>query len=101
MKEMARVTAVEPLAPHWLRLWFADGSIHEVDVGKLDSGVFEELHSNPEVFARVRVNEEWGTVEWPGPIDLDPDVLHGDAEPADGRPYPRRIIRGPRESQPA
>lgn len=98
---MTRVTAVEALVPHWLRLWFDDGSIHEVDVGKLDRGVFAEMHSSPEVFARVRVNQDWGTVEWPGPIDLDPDVLHGDYEPAAGKPYPRRIIRGPRETEPA
>ena len=95
--EIAEVIDVVPLEPHWLRLTFADGSVHEVDVGKLDSGLFAEMHNDPEVFAQVRVNPETGTIEWPGGLDLDPDVLHGDFEPLDGEPYSRRVIRGPRE----
>jgi hypothetical protein len=26
-----------------------------------------------------------GTIAWPNGVDLDPDVLHGDHEPASGR----------------
>ena len=101
MSEMARVTRVEALQPHWLRVWFDDGSIHEVDVGVVleQGGVFREIYADPAVFARVRVEERFGTVEWPGSVDLDPEVLHGDHEPASGRPYPRRVVRGP--AQPA
>jgi len=97
--DVVRIVGVEALRPHWLRLWFADGSVHEVDVGVVTSGggVFSEIHSDPELFASVRVEERFGTIEWPGPVDLDPDVLHGDYEPASGRAYPRRVIRGPRD----
>jgi len=27
-----------------------------------------------------------GTIAWPNGVDFDPDVLHGDHEPASGRP---------------
>ena len=97
MREISRVTRVEPLEPHWLRVWFEDGSIHEVDV----SGFLERLsdvidaYSTLERFAQVRVEERFGSIEWPGGLDIDPDVLHGDFAPVDGEPYPRRIIRGP------
>lgn len=103
VRTMARVTRVEPLQPYWLRLWFADGSIHEVDVEVAleGGGVFREVYANPELFAKVRVEERFGTVEWPGSVDLDPEVLRGDHEPEGGRPYPRRIVRGPHTNQPA
>ncbi|HYI98066.1 MAG TPA: DUF2442 domain-containing protein [Thermoleophilaceae bacterium] len=95
LMDIARIVEVEPLQPHWLRLTFADGSVHEVDVGKLDSGVFAEIHRDPVLFSQVRVRPESGTIEWPGRIDLDPDVLYGSQTPSDGRPYPRRILSGP------
>lgn len=98
---IAEIVGVVPLEPHWLRLTFADGSVHEVDVGQLRDGVFAGIHKDQEVFARVRVNRETGTIEWPGGIDLDPDVLCGTYPPAAGEPYPRRIVRGPRERRSA
>jgi hypothetical protein len=101
MTELIQITRVEPLAPHWLRLWFSDGSVHEVDVGDALEWLrgIVDVRSDPARFARVRV--VGGTIEWPGGLDLDPVVLHGDFEPVEGQPYPRRIIRGPRTSQPA
>jgi hypothetical protein len=39
------------------------------------------------------VNAEFGTIEWPGDIDLDPDVLRGDQPPASGPALPRRVIQ--------
>lgn len=91
--EIAEIIAVVPLEPHWLRLTFADGCIQDVDVGDLKDGVFAAIHDDPAVFKQVAVNAESGTVEWPGGVDLDPDVLYGSRAPADGEPYPRRIVR--------
>lgn len=99
--QLTQVTAVEPLEPYRLRLWFSDGSVHEVDVERAlaQGGVFAPVYADHEVFRRVRVSG--GTVEWPGGVDLDPLVLHGEYQPSNGEPYPRRIVRGPEESQPA
>ena len=89
------VTEVEPLAERWLRLTFADGAVHEVDLaGMLQAGgVFAPIRDDRDVFASVTVDREFGTVVWPGDVDLDPDVLRGDESPASGAAIPRRVIQ--------
>ena len=42
----------------------------------------EEIATNDDMFNEVRVDPEIGTITWPNGADLDPDVLHGDYEPA-------------------
>lgn len=41
------------------------------------------------------MNPETGTVEWPGEVDLDPEVLYGHFEPASGARISRRTLREP------
>lgn len=75
-----KVTDVEVLPPHGLRLTFDDGLVREVDLADdLWGSMFEPL-KDPEYFARVAIDH--GTVAWPNGLDLDPLVLHGDFEPA-------------------
>jgi hypothetical protein len=76
---------VEHLGGRRLRLTFSDGLVRELDFsGVLVGGVFEPLN-DPALFAQVSVDEVAGTIAWPNGVDLDPDVLHGDHEPASGR----------------
>jgi hypothetical protein len=94
--EIARITKVEPREGHWLRLWFADGAVKDVDVGPILWGpVFEAIRSDRRIFDAVRVDEELGTIAWPGDVDLDPDVLYGPHEPASGIRLERREVRRP------
>jgi hypothetical protein len=95
MTSPTKITAVEPLPGHWLRLTFADGAIHEVDLDPVlaAGGVFEPIYDNRAVFESVGVDGEFGTVVWPGGVDLDPDVLRGDKQPASGVRLPRRVIQ--------
>lgn len=59
------VTSVEVLGHYQLRLGFSDGSSRDVDLaGELRGPVFEPL-VDPDCFARVRVDDELGTVVWP------------------------------------
>jgi hypothetical protein len=58
-------------------------------------GVFAPIHEQREIFEQVHVNPESRTVEWPGEVDLDPEVLYGRYEPASGHRIQRRTIRGP------
>jgi hypothetical protein len=82
--ELARITKAEPLGGLELRLTFSDGLVRDLDLDPmLRSGVLASLR-DPALFAQVAVDPISETVSWPNGIDLDPDVLHGDHEPASG-----------------
>jgi|SRR5215207_7078086 len=95
MSPRTTVTQVETLSGHWLRLSFGDGAVHEVDLsGLLAAGsVFTAIRDDRATFEAVVVNPEFGTIEWPGEVDLDPDVLRGDEKPASGAEIPRRVVQ--------
>lgn len=77
---IAKVVEATPLPGHRLRLRFDDGFTGEVDVATLVpfEGCFAAL-ADPEYFARVRVNADTGTIEWPNRADIDPFVLRQNA----------------------
>lgn len=89
------ITEVAPLSDRWLRVTFDDGAVHEVDLTAVlaAGGAFREIRDDDGVFRSVKVDPEFGTVVWPGDVDLDPDVLRGDEEPASGASLPRRVVQ--------
>lgn len=88
---MTRVEAVKPLKGYRLELKFTDGATKMVDLEPYLRGpIFEELKRDPELFRRVGVDSELGTIVWPNGADMDPDVLRGDHEPAWKEPAPSR-----------
>jgi hypothetical protein len=97
MSEIIYVTDVEPLEGHAIRATFSDGAVKDIDLSEVlaAGGVFGSIHAHREVFEQVAVNHESGTVEWPGEVDLDSEVLYGRYEPASGRRIKRRTIRQP------
>jgi hypothetical protein len=72
-----RVTAVEALPGFRLRVEFADGLKGMVDLSGLvhspKAGVFAAL-ADPLLFAQVQL--DYGTVTWPGELNLAPDAMH-------------------------
>ncbi len=59
-----------------LALAFADGLQGEVGVlERMRGSVFDQART-PEGFAKVQVDDETGTVTWPGGADLAPDTLY-------------------------
>jgi hypothetical protein len=92
--EIVFATEVQPLSEHWLRVTFTDGAVMEVDLSELlaAGGVFAPIYERRELFEQVRVNPENGAVEWPGDVDLDPEVLYGRYEPASGHHMDRRTV---------
>lgn len=95
MTARTTITDVEPLAERWVRVTFGDGAVHDVDLAGLLAvgGVFASIRDERQVFEAVSVDPEFGTITWPGDVDLDPDVLRGDQLPASGRALPRRVIQ--------
>jgi Protein of unknown function (DUF2442) len=97
MTEIIHVTDVQPLEGYRIRATFNDGAIKDIDLSTLlaAGGVFAPIYERREVFEQVAVNPESGTVEWPGEVDLDPEVLYGRYEPASGHRIERRTVREP------
>lgn len=80
---MVDITAVEVMHDRVVHLQFSDGSDRVVDLAPSSGGpVFEDIASDDALFAQVEVDHKIGTIVWPNGADLDPDVLHGDYEPA-------------------
>ena len=73
---MFRIEAVQPLAGHRLKVRFNDGleGIYPVEPERR-SGVFLKL-TEAGVFDAVRINDDFGCVEWPGGVDLCPTTMH-------------------------
>lgn len=82
VSDLVRITDVRPLERHWARLLFSNGVVKDVDLGEAlaGGGVFDQIYRRRDVFEQVRVNPESRTIEWPGDVDLDPDVLYGASE---------------------
>ncbi len=94
--ELVHITSVEPREGRWVRLWFTDGAIKDVNLAPvLTRGVLEPIGTDRVLFEQVRVNPESGTIDWPGDIDLDPVVLYGTFEPASGVKLERRTVQAP------
>ena len=71
-----KIAHVQPLQDYRLRVSFNDGSIKEVDLrSELYGEVFKPLEQ-PAFFARVAVNPETNTIEWPNGADFAPEFLH-------------------------
>lgn len=96
MTELMRIEDVKPLEGHWVRLWFSNGAIKDVDLSEAlaGGGVFEPIYTDRSLFEQVTVTES-KTIEFPGEVDLDPDVLYGTFEPASGVRIERHTIREP------
>jgi hypothetical protein len=97
VKDLISVTDVEPREGYWLRLTFSDGSVKDIDLGELlaRGGVFAGVRDDRHLFEQVRVKPGSRTIEWPGEVDLDPDVIYGTHEPASGIRITRRVVRAP------
>jgi hypothetical protein len=70
------MVAVIPRPEHTVRIVFADGEVRDVDITPLlNTEAFSPLRDQA-VFEQVKVDEQTGTIAWPGDVDLDPDVIY-------------------------
>lgn len=81
---MFRIIEAKPLEGYRLKVRFNDGleGIYAVEP-EHRGGVFLSLR-DPAIFNAVRVNPDFGCVEWPGGVDLCPTSMHDEMlTPAD------------------
>lgn len=77
-----RIVAAEPRPDYHVWIRFEDGLEGEVPLAHLvGRGVFASWSDEAE-FRKLFIDEESGTVAWPGGIDLAPDALHRRLEEA-------------------
>jgi hypothetical protein len=75
---MYRIVEVEARPGYRVWIRFTDGTAGEVDLSDLvGKGVFASWEQEG-AFERVFIDEETGTIAWPGDIDLAPDALYRD-----------------------
>jgi hypothetical protein len=75
---MYQIVKVEPKTGYRVWIQFEDGVSGEVDLSDLvGKGVFERWTDEKE-FRKVYIDDETGTIAWPGEIDLAPDALYKD-----------------------
>ena len=90
---LLRVRSASPLEGRRLRLTLTDGTVVERDIEDLLWGpVFERLRTDDAFFRRVRAR--YGTVTWPGDLDIAPETLIWDGpDPVDGSRRPEPFLR--------
>lgn len=81
---MTYVSAVEYRGGHVLKLRFTDGLAGEVDLGSALSGPVLGPLRNTVRFSEAFLDEELGTVCWPGGADLAPEFLYASVARAKG-----------------
>ena len=70
------VIQVVYLKDYKLRLEFDDGKVKDLDLkDELYGEIFEPL-KDTELFEKVYVNAETGTIEWPNGADFAPEFLY-------------------------
>ena len=98
---MLEVAAVEPLWGRVVRMTLSDGTVVERDLTDLlaGGGVFASIATDDSAFRRVAVH--YGTLVWPGDVDIAPETLIWDGptpqDEAARRPEPFLRPQPPRD----
>jgi hypothetical protein len=74
---LVRIVEVQLRGGHRLFLRFDDGVEGEIDFAAVTpfEGVFARLADEAE-FSQVYLDHDWGTICWPGDLDVAPETLH-------------------------
>ena len=82
LEPLIDVTGVRVLARYVVELTFADGSVRVIDLEPLLWGpMFEPLVADYDLFRRVEVDRDAGTIAWPDGADISPRTLYAESKP--------------------
>ena len=83
MKTPVRIKSATPLVGFRVNLAFTDASERIMDLEPyLEGPIFAPMRKDPAEFRRVRVDPDFGGLEWPNGADICPDVLYHGRTPA-------------------
>jgi len=91
---MLRISKVRALEGRLVQLTLTDGSVVERDLSALldGVGVFERITFDDAAFREVYV--DYGTLAWPGEVDIAPETLIWDGpDPAESDRRPEPFLR--------
>ncbi len=71
-----RVLAFEIVSPYMLRIQFDDNTWQTIDFRPVLAGELFEPLRDLELFNKVQLDGEVGTLVWPNGADFDPATLH-------------------------
>lgn len=74
--EIHRVVGFEQIGTYTLRVEFADGTGQVIDFEPVLRGEVYAPLADPDVFRKVVLDPEAGTLVWPNGADFDPAMLH-------------------------
>jgi hypothetical protein len=74
------VVGVKVIPPYSIEVTFSDGSARRVTLAPAEFGPIFQPLVDPAFFAKVRVDDEAGTVVWPNGADLAPEFLYESGE---------------------
>jgi len=73
---LERVVSAQVIPPYTVEVTFDDGVVRRIDLEpELRGGVYLPLR-DPETFAKLRVDDESGTLVWPNGADIAPEFLY-------------------------
>jgi len=73
---IVRVTGFEVIGPYQLAVRFSDGTRQHIDFRPVLHGPLFGPLQDLDVFNRVVLDSEAGTLAWPNGADFDPSTLH-------------------------
>jgi len=71
-----KIIKAEVLKPYQIKLTFNDKKVKTIDLEPVLYGAYFEPLRNPELFKKLRVNQEIQTIEWPNGADFHPETLY-------------------------
>lgn len=71
-----RIKAVKVLRPYVIEVVFHEGTETIIDMEPILHGKMYGPLEDEDLFRKVQVNQEIGTIEWPNGADFDPETLY-------------------------